>query len=345
MLKSALRRYFQKYADMHQSHDDEARDFIEIAYRAVFRREADEGGLSAYRTFLEQGGSPTQVLETFTKSPEYNRKRLVDGASQTGRFTLPLDLPRMNVDTDATDEQLARGLAKIKAAWNHLGLVKPHFSVLTDSKFLPENLKGGNEAEFWASGEKEAETVLRLLERHGFGCSREKVCVEFGCGVGRVSVGLAKRFKTVHGYDISSGHLVCASERAEYLRLGNLVLHECSETFLEDLEECDFFYSRIVFQHNPPIIITELIKKALRSLRSGGVAVFQVPTYCTSYCFDTIEWLNAEHVIDMQMHCLPQKRIFELIVEQSCIPLEIREDNSTGAPDRFISNTFVVRKK
>jgi hypothetical protein len=47
----------------------------------------------------------------------------------------------------------------------------------------------------------------------------------------------------------------------------------------------------------------------------------------------------------MQMHCLTQQVIFELIADEGCVPLEVKEDNSTGAPDKYISNTFVVRKR
>jgi len=55
-------------------------------------------------------------------------------------------------------------------------------------------------------------------------------------------------------------------------------------------------------------------------------------------------WIAAKHELDMQMHCLPQAAIFALASDEACDVLEVREDNSTGAPERFISNTFVIRK-
>lgn len=39
-------------------------------------------------------------------------------------------------------------------------------------------------------------------------------CVELGCGVGRVTVPLAKRFVQAIGLDISSAHLRVAQEHA-----------------------------------------------------------------------------------------------------------------------------------
>jgi len=46
----------------------------------------------------------------------------------------------------------------------------------------------------------------------------------------------------------------------------------------------------------------------------------------------------------MQMHCLPQARIFELITEEGCVLQELREDDRAGPRDFRLSNTFVVSK-
>jgi len=44
----------------------------------------------------------------------------------------------------------------------------------------------------------------------------------------------------------------------------------------------------------------------------------------------------------MQMHCLPQPAIFKILADECCVPLEVREDGSTGGA--FISNTFIARR-
>ncbi len=154
-------------------------------------------------------------------------------------------------------------------------------------------------------------------------------------------MGLAKRFARVHAYDISVGNMEHAKQRARELGIDNIIFHECSDV-IETLQPCDVFYSRIVFQHNPPPVMTRLIQKMLASLNPGGVAIFQVPTYRIGYRFKIDEWLKADHALDMQMHCLPQSRIFEIFAQEGGTLLEVREDGSTG-PD-FLSNTFVVRK-
>jgi SAM-dependent methyltransferase len=198
--------------------------------------------------------------------------------------------------------------------------------------------------DFWRTGQREATYVANIARRHGDGDLGDKNCVEVGCGVGRVTMGLARHYATVHAYDISAAHLALARQRSQETTTTNVVFHLCSDDPLAPLECCDLFYSTIVFQHNPPVIITRLIRNALQSLKPGGIGIFQVPTYQLGYRFNTNNWLAAEHAPDMQMHCLPQARIFELIAQEGCVVKEVREDDWAGPSDQRLSNTFVVRK-
>jgi SAM-dependent methyltransferase len=312
------------------------------AYRFILGREPESE--DAVTQHMSKNDSVATLRESFLRSAEFIGQRSGPTSKPVAHSFLPLDLAKNEIEHVATSTQLAQCIAKIKAAWSHMGITKPHFSVLTNNAYLPENLDK-NLDQFWASGLSEASLLERVLLKHGFGQSSGKVCVEYGCGVGRVTVGLAQKFSVVHGYDISEGHLAQAKRHASEVGAINCNFHLCSENVLDDLEKCDLFYSRIVFQHNPPPIIRELVKIALRSLRAGGIAIFQVPTYKAGYHFSIKEWLNTEHALDMQMHCLPQSVIHALIAENKCNLLEVREDNSTGAPDKYLSNTFVVRKQ
>jgi len=318
-----------------------SREEILWCYRHLLKRDPEsEAALSSHLG----NKSFRQLVEGFVQSPEFvDRTRPpARPLARRDRF-YALNLKAMEVDTEATAEQLSAAIGKVKTAWTHLGAVKPHFSVLTDQQFLPENI-GDSIDRFWASGEAEAMDVQRILERQKFSDLASKTCVEYGCGVGRVTMGLAKRFRQTHGYDISRGHLAHARQRAQQVAQRNVFFHQCDDEVLADLETCDFFYSRIVFQHNPPPIIAELIRKSLKALNPGGIAIFQIPTYGFGYRFVLKDWLAADPVLDMQMHCLPQEKVFSLIAEADCVPLEVREDNATGAADKYISNTFVVRR-
>ncbi len=253
----------------------------------------------------------------------------------------PMPLPVHHIDVRVDASQLAAAIAKVKAAWTHMGEERPHHSVLTNEAFLPQNLSQTID-HFWASGEREAAQVLAVMRAHSHSAAG-KVCVEYGCGVGRITGPLARHFASYYAYDISAAHLAEARKRVDSLGLTNVTLVQCADSFLSDLRPCDTFYSRIVFQHNPPPLMDALVRSALRALKPGGLGIFQLPTYADGYTFDFRQWLKDGHTLEMEMHCLPQRHVFQAIADSGCVPLEVCEDGSVGDP-RFISNTFVVRR-
>jgi SAM-dependent methyltransferase len=256
---------------------------------------------------------------------------------------IPVNLPANDIEVDISQELLAACLEKVKAAWTHLGLVSPHYSVLTNKQYLPENFEAKADG-FWDTAKRDWSDIDAIAARHNFKISSELQATEYGCGVGRVTMQLAKHLGNVNAYDISAHHLALAKGRADDLHLSNIKFHECSSRPLAGLKNCDLFYSCIVFQHNPPPIIKELVKIALSSLNPGGIAIFQVPTYAVGYHFKTDAWLAANHHLSMHMHCFPQYKVFEIAKGLGCDILEVREDTWTGELNKYISNTFVIRK-
>lgn len=312
-----------------------SRDDVIFAYRLLLNRLPESEAVISEHARAEDLPA---LLAGFLRSREFLRK---SPGPVGGR--LPLDLPAQDIDTDATDADTVRCLAEIRKIWTQLGINRPHFSVLTDRRFLPENISGSLD-HFWQTGQMEAARVVNAARRYGSGNPANHTCVEFGCGVGRVTIDLARQYAVVHAYDISATHLAHARRRAHDNGLTNIVFHHCGDDPLATLEPCDLYYSVIVFQHNPPVIISRLIRSALRTLKPSGVALFQVPTYETGYHFRTSDWLAASHAPDMQMHCLPQLKIFEIITDENCSVLEVREDDWAGPDTQRLSNSFVVRK-
>ena len=168
--------------------------------------------------------------------------------------------------------------------------------------------------------------------------------LEFGCGVGRVTIPLAAIAKSVIAYDISDRHLRFARERAAALGRTNIRAIAIGDSLPAQFEPCDVFYSRIVLQHNPPPIIGDILRKLIRSLARGGVGVFQVPTHYVGYVFSTGEALRSPQKFDMDMHSYPQAELFSLIAEEGARLIQVREDDAPGRRDLFISNTFVITK-
>jgi SAM-dependent methyltransferase len=252
----------------------------------------------------------------------------------------PFHYPPLDIELEATPEQLSRMLIRIEQSWVKMGEDWPHFSVLSQEQFYPRNLAGSID-QFWASGEGEADVTLGLIRPLGFDPTG-KTCVEYGCGLGRVSMPLAARFATVHAYDISASHLALARQRAEAVGATNVQFHHRGGGVLTPLEDCDFFYSRLVFQHNPPPVMRELVRLALASLRPGGIAVFGLPVYLSGYTFRIDEYLENSGKERMEMHCLPQREIFAVVQAAGCQLIEVREERTIELFKECLGNYFVI---
>src|SRR5262249_49395237 len=104
-------------------------------------------------------------------------------------------------------------------------------------------------ASFFASGEREiARTLrrgrLRRLPR------RRKAALDFGCGVGRLTPAMARRFERAVGVDVSAA-MIETARRLDRRERCEFVLNEAPS--LERFEDAsfDFVYSNIVLQHMP----------------------------------------------------------------------------------------------
>jgi SAM-dependent methyltransferase len=309
----------------------------------------------AYRVFLGRRPENERVVrehcrasnlralcETFIDSAEFKLKA---GTAGNGRFRepLPIFLPPLSVDTLADSEELRQLWDRVRRAWESLGNDRPFHSVLTQDRYLPSQFSDAA-AEFWQSGEVEAWDLAGHLAGLGLVRLEDAVALEFGCGVGRVAIPLAAIARSVIAYDISERHLEFARKRAAALGRANMQIIAIGGGLPADFEPCDVFYSRLVLQHSPPPIIGEVIRRLIRSLKQGGVGVFQVPTYCVGYRFSIAESLRSPIKLDMDMHCYPQASLFSLIADEGARLIHVRDDDAPGRRDLFVSNTFVITK-
>jgi SAM-dependent methyltransferase len=307
------------------------REHVQWAYRTFLDREPEsEEAIAAHMVAADLEA----LARRFIASREFRQKLLQHDQ------IVSVDAAGNSVEVDVDADALALLVAHVRRCWEFLGQERPHYSVLTSPSFLPDALQE-NEVAFWASGEKHADVLIRILARCGVLSIDSLTCIDFGCGVGRVTAPLANRFAAVHPYDISAPHLEIAKSRT---RKANF--HLLRELPVK-LVPADVFYSSIVLQHNPPPIIAMLIKNALACLKPGGIAVFQVPTYEVGYSFSVrayLQKIDRSPPPGMEMHCLPQHHIFRFAAEACCRVIEVREDNSTGRRGRDISNVFIIQR-
>jgi cyclopropane fatty-acyl-phospholipid synthase-like methyltransferase len=91
------------------------------------------------------------------------------------------------------------------AHWQQWGKFDPYRAALFHEKYRRACL-GDNVQEFFQTGEEYIDSLTRKLAMLYPGM-RLGTAVDFGCGVGRLSIPLARRFETVIGVDVSPAML------------------------------------------------------------------------------------------------------------------------------------------
>lgn len=253
---------------------------------------------------------------------------------------------RLDVDVAASPEQLALAFERTQSVWQLLGETQPHWSVLSAPQFRPDQLADAR-AEFDEYGRKHADELINVLSRNGLDGTNGLVALELGCGVGRTTRWIAESFEHVTGYDISRSHLDVAASELASAKVSNVELAQISTVAdFDRLVRVDVVYSVIVLQHNPPVVIDVCLRQLLAALKPGGIAVIQIPTYLDSYRFSIGEYLatDSDEPDKMEMHVLPQERVFDVVAEAGCRVAEVFEDFWTNLRPKSMSNTFVIKR-
>ncbi len=211
---------------------------------------------------------------------------------------------------------------------------------MTNPIFFKDTLPHHIDA-FFAHGRSDVEQALNYLRRAGLPATDFDRVMDFGCGVGRLTVALSPYARSIVGVDVSEGHLREATKAAEGFQIQNATFTSiASVADIDHLGNFDLVVSRLVLQHNPPPIMAAIYRKLLSSLRRGGVAVVQMPTFIAGQRFVVAEYLDGENV-QMEMNALPQNEIFKIIADEGCRPIEVRECTHLGVFDG-LSHTFAV---
>ncbi|SDB61307.1 Methyltransferase domain-containing protein [Belnapia rosea] len=320
------------------------REQVVLAYRYILGREPEsEAVIEQHR----QGhASLASLRDTFLHSRELS-EQLGHSATQAVTplaATLPLDVAPRPVETQADAATLARLLNLVAGRWEAIGETAPHWSVVSSDEFAPERIAETREA-FYASAGIDLRIILGILARIGRAAGDFTRIVEYGCGVGRLSMLLAGTFRQVVGLDISRAHLRLAEERRRQLDIENIIFRQVTADHLHPEQDYDLWFSRIVLQHNPPPVILHILDGMFRGLAPGGITIFQVPTHYEWYAFRTADYLAQADGPAVEMHMVPQRAVLELAERHRCRLLEMREDTWVIAPRAdCLSNTFVFEK-
>jgi SAM-dependent methyltransferase len=160
--------------------------------------------------------------------------------------------------------------------WEELAQREPYFAVLTDEGFLGVEGNSVATAGFFETGEEDIAALMQAIASLSGRELHPAVTLDFGCGVGRLTIPLARRSERVVGCDVAPTMLAHARENAERAGVHNVELIVTDALSTRRDGEFDFVCSLLVFQHIPPRIGHELIRTILRLLAQGGVAALHV---------------------------------------------------------------------
>jgi SAM-dependent methyltransferase len=154
--------------------------------------------------------------------------------------------------------------------WDDLATVDPLWAVLS----ADDKRNGGWDLQaFLSTGEAEVEHLLATAAELGRPARRERV-LDFGCGVGRLTRALARRFDETVGIDVSERML----EQARQLNADTAQL-----SFVNGdgppAGRFDLVVANLVLQHLPSrALARDYIGRLIQAARPDGLVVFQLPT-------------------------------------------------------------------
>jgi len=141
----------------------------------------------------------------------------------------------------------------------------------------PERRGSWTAVEFFATGEQEIAGMIAGLGEQGLMPPAGRA-LDFGCGLGRLTRALSRRFDEVVGVDASPTMIKGAQQLNADVRNCRFALNEGSDLAALATASCDLVLSLITLQHvSSRAAIRAYIREFVRVTAAGGTIVFQLP--------------------------------------------------------------------
>jgi ubiquinone/menaquinone biosynthesis C-methylase UbiE len=162
---------------------------------------------------------------------------------------------------------------RLRNTWESLGEEDPLWAIVSE----PDKKECGWEmTDFLKSGEEVVERYLRLLRQHG-GPEMFDEVLDFGCGVGRLTLAWKRHARTVTGVDISRSMIERGHRLLEGCDAIRLELNQKENLSAFADEQFAIVFSHIVLQHMPWEYARTYLQEFARVCSPGGWVAFQLP--------------------------------------------------------------------
>jgi 2-polyprenyl-3-methyl-5-hydroxy-6-metoxy-1,4-benzoquinol methylase len=156
------------------------------------------------------------------------------------------------------------------AQWEENARLDPFWAVLTRAE------GAWTEADFFATGEEEITRVFGFLQAASLAPARRERFLDFGCGVGRVTAALGRRFRSGVGLDVSPSMIALGRQHlASRAPAVTLSVIDTPERWGLGAEPFSFVYCHMVLQHMTPGEQRGWITRLVEALEPGGIAALQ----------------------------------------------------------------------
>lgn len=156
--------------------------------------------------------------------------------------------------------------------WEALARTEPLWGVLTDERYRSTRITPELEQAFWLSGETYVRRLSDLFAAHFGRALAPRSAIDFGCGVGRLLIPLARLSAEAVGIDASPtmlAHARAACDRAGLANVSLLPGVPSGRAF-------DFVNSALVLQHIPVRHGLRLLDQLLACLAADGLLAIQI---------------------------------------------------------------------
>jgi SAM-dependent methyltransferase len=164
-------------------------------------------------------------------------------------------------------------LKSLGRSWDAYGAQDPLWAILVDPA---KRNNRWDEDEFFALGERSAGELMRWCAQRGLPARRD-ACLDFGCGVGRLTQALAAHFRRAVGVDIAPSMVEKARAYNRHGERCQYVVNQEDGLPLLASASFDLVYTEFVLQHMHPALSSRYILEMIRVLAPGGLLCFQLP--------------------------------------------------------------------
>ncbi len=163
--------------------------------------------------------------------------------------------------------------------WEKLGQDDPYFGVISMDRFRKEQLDDDTRAAFFDSGTEHVQYVIDTIKKDIAPDFAPKRALDFGCGVGRCTLPMARLVENVVGVDVSDSMLKEARLNQTLLDIKNVEWVNPGPDISTLTGNFDLIHTFIVFQHIPASRGFQIIQQMIDLLEEDGVGCLQMLYY------------------------------------------------------------------